>query len=136
MLFWNYKGMGKSDALIYLKKLVGCHKLDCLFLIETKFDTRKMENICTILKFSNYHILEAKGMGGGIALTWTEDLELHCMHITYRILICDMKERVEGCKWNIVVCYGTPYRKEKQNFWENLGRLLWIVTVIYCLLGI
>lgn len=51
----------------------------CLFLMETKSDRRKMEKVYRRLNFQNWFIVEARGLAGGLALLWTDDIDIECL---------------------------------------------------------
>lgn len=135
MLSWNCRGLGKNDTMIYLKKMVGSHRLDCLFFMETKIDKGKWRKSVETLKFPNSYIVETVGMGGDIALLWIEELNIQCMPISRRILKCTVKDGVEGHTWNLLTCHGTPYKKEKKEFWENLSQVIDNCVVSWLLVG-
>lgn len=84
-------GLGKNENINYMKSMCKTHRLDYLFLMETKVDGRRVENICITLKFPNFHIVKAIGMRGGMVFIWIDDLNIQCHQITKRILKCHVQ---------------------------------------------
>lgn len=108
--------MGHQDVLIYLKRVVKARRPECVFLMETKVDRARMERVGRSLNFKNSEIVDPNGLAGGLALFWSEDIELECIWKLDRILQCTISEKLSMLKWNLIACYGTPYYKEKRSF--------------------
>lgn len=88
--------------------------------METKCQEGKMDNICKKIGFENYNSVGSKGLAGGLVLMWTADLSLEILWTDERV-ICGEITSDEGLgKWRAYFCHGTPYAREKLDFWSFL----------------
>lgn len=54
-------------------------KPKCVFLMETKVEKSRMELVERSLNFKNSVIVDLNGLAGGLALFWSEEIELECI---------------------------------------------------------
>lgn len=62
LLSWNCRTMGGPYSFRYLKRLVEKVTSNVVFLIETKANSKQMEGVCRMLKFTNFFMVVAKGL--------------------------------------------------------------------------
>ncbi|KAK3182691.1 hypothetical protein Dsin_029977 [Dipteronia sinensis] len=79
ILCWNDRGMRSARVFQVLLSLKRAHNLDVIFLIGTKADRSRMEDIRVKLGFSGKLVVEATGRSGGLCLLWidTTDSQRH-----------------------------------------------------------
>ena len=94
-----------------------------------------MERICKLLGYFNFEIVEAKGLAGGLAFMWKAELEMKCLWKTSRVICCSLKGTQEVEEWRMIGCYGTPYYREKELFWDALTDSLQMEQVPWLLFG-
>ena len=119
-LSWNCRGLGQAASVNYLYSLVRKYKPDCLFLMETKGKKDVMERLSRKLRYYNFEIVEATESAGGLIMMWKEDLLMSCVWKTKRIICCKLKPSLDAEEWLVYGCYGTPYLREKESFWNSL----------------
>lgn len=79
LLSWNCRGFGHPDSINYLKGVVQKSNIECLFLMETKSNVRKMERVCRRLKYPNFFIVEARGTSRGMEIMWKDEVDIECI---------------------------------------------------------
>lgn len=70
---WNCQGVGDDEFRRKFRELVRVHRLDVVFLLETRVAQEQAYNIAPFLGFSRYHLAPTDGMDGGIWLLWNEE---------------------------------------------------------------
>lgn len=126
---------GNPDTLNALTVLVRKHSPHCIFLIETKSNELKMKHLALRLGFNNYVVVEANGSIGGLTFMWIEDIKISYMWKTDRLKCCSVLDSDLNISSKNLVCYGTPYWGEKENFCSNLDFLVSIWEEPWLLLG-
>lgn len=90
----------------------------------TKENKERLERVAQNLGFSKVEIVEARGDAGGLALMWTGDVLMECLWKTNRLICCSVKSEGSDFQWKLLGVYGTPYRTEKENFWNGLETIV------------
>ncbi|KAK1397876.1 hypothetical protein POM88_007739 [Heracleum sosnowskyi] len=72
---WNVRGLNGEEAMRQVKLLVKYHKLDLLFLMETKLTEGKVNTIGNRLGFEHGFEVPRVGLGGGLMILWKDKLE-------------------------------------------------------------
>lgn len=124
MISWNCRRAGGGNTLRVLWHLVKKHKPHCLFLLETKTSSSRINNIRNSLSFTNSEIIEAKGTAGGMVLMWSDDLQLMIDWTSHRIISGVIRGLDGKDSWCLFGCHGTPYRKENATFWNQLESMV------------
>lgn len=76
--------------------------------METKVTKIRIENIARKMGFQNVFIAERQGLAGGLALLWTDKVQINCVWKNNRILCGDVVG-VDGFKkWRLFGCHDTP----------------------------
>ena len=57
---------------------------DIVFLMKTKMQRNKMENIRLKLGFSNMFVVDCVGKGGGLGLLWGENVVMEIQNYSHR----------------------------------------------------
>lgn len=112
------------DMFMALKNLVRKHNPQCLFLMETKGNKEWVSKIVRTLGFSGHEIVEANGLVEGLAFYWTEEVEVNCIWTTGRAICCNVKSKGIDEYWKLMGVYGTPYRRENEEFWNWLEHVV------------
>lgn len=81
-LSYNYRGLGKACAIIRLTNLVRREDPKVVFLMETKCERKKMEDIRIRLGFANCFVVDCRGKSGGLCLVWDDSVELRIKSYT------------------------------------------------------
>ncbi|KAF3443799.1 hypothetical protein FNV43_RR13489 [Rhamnella rubrinervis] len=71
-----YRGLGRSEAVLYFVALVRKWRPSCMFLLETKSSANDMEKIHRKLRLEYYKVVEAEGHLGGLTLMWNSTFNL------------------------------------------------------------
>lgn len=113
---WNCRGIGKKESCGVLKSLIKKHNPNIVFLMETKGDYWKINQVRKAIGFTHSKVVEAKGNAGGIALLWTNEVRLKCSYNNDRLFCCDVEDELGNGIWSFIACHGTPYPVEKFRF--------------------
>lgn len=55
---------------------------------------------------------------------WKEELEIHCLWKNDRMICCSVNEALGDKKWKMLGCYGIPYRRENEYFWNIMENVV------------
>uniref|UniRef100_A0A803Q8C8 CCHC-type domain-containing protein n=1 Tax=Cannabis sativa TaxID=3483 RepID=A0A803Q8C8_CANSA len=99
---------------------VNRHKVDCVFLMETKVTKYAMEVLARKLGFNNIKCSGAKGLAGGSCLMWNNNINLVVNYFDegfFEATVWDFHTRLN---WKFYAVYGTPYVGAKEAFWRSM----------------
>lgn len=96
--------------------LVKKHAPQCIFLIETKGSSERLEKITRRLGFDKWKMEKPQGSALGLAMLWHGDFNMDCLWKKDRMVCCEVHPPNGGRAWKLLGVYGTPYRGEKESF--------------------
>ncbi|KAL9681016.1 hypothetical protein QQ045_012797 [Rhodiola kirilowii] len=120
-LSWNCRGLGHPRSVRELTELVRVYRQKIVGLSETKMDSRRISSIQNKLGFSYGFAVDSRGAAGGIALWWSEDLNITL--ISYSDLHIDALVLEDDTQFYLTVFYGEPAVHRRMNSWTVLRTL-------------
>ncbi|CAM8933405.1 unnamed protein product [Rhodiola kirilowii] len=129
-LCWNCRGLGHPRTVRCLTELVRFHKPQVVGLIETKMDGKRVEAVRRKIGFSYGLAVDSQGRSGGLAIWWSEDIQLSVSSFSKNHIDCEVDL---GGIIRVTVFYGNPSthrRSESWNLLRTLGlnnQLPWLV---------
>jgi hypothetical protein len=134
MISWNCRGLGNLRAVLALHNLVKSQGPKILFLMETKLDVREMEFIRIKLRFKFCFTVPSLGRSGGLALLWTDDVQLTILN--YSINHIDAQVCLQGAlPWRFTGFYGNSITHRRRESWALLDKLDSMMTLPWLLMG-
>ncbi|KAB2601289.1 hypothetical protein D8674_002294 [Pyrus ussuriensis x Pyrus communis] len=109
----------RSDTTVRaLKGLIRKKRPSMIFLSETKMKDHRILGVRRRLGYVHGFDVPPVGSSGGLSLWWEDNLEVNIIFSSKHII--DAVMRIKGqTHWSrITGVYGTPYRVEKNLFWE------------------
>ena len=76
ILSWNCQGLGNTPTVRHLQGIPGQFPPEILFLSETKNKRSYLESLVEVLGYHNLQTVEPIGIGGGLAVMWTESCKV------------------------------------------------------------
>ncbi|KAG8653739.1 hypothetical protein MANES_05G055002v8 [Manihot esculenta] len=76
IICWNCRGVGNPQAVNAMVDIIQYYKPSILFLMETKANGVRMEQIKSLLRFSHCFFVDCVGIGGALSLMWKDDVKL------------------------------------------------------------
>ncbi|CAE6215989.1 unnamed protein product [Arabidopsis arenosa] len=99
------------------------HKLDIMFLVETKNKDSFVRNLCKDLQFDHHFLVSPDGLSGGLAIFWRNTVK--CDFISTPTLYCTDMYITEGSTtFCLTYIYGNPERKPRQQQWMQMEALI------------
>lgn len=120
-LCWNARGLGNPRALRALRHLVESNKPQLIFLMETKCDVRKCEQIKRELNFDCGLFVPCKGRNGGLLLCWKEDSDVRILSYSEGHIDAIIK-KTHGF-WRFSGFYGNPETEKRKFSWSLMEKL-------------
>ena len=74
---WNYRGLGNHQRVRELSDILKDKGPNLVFLMETRAKASYLEKLRCKQKFDNVFVVPRKNQGGGLALLWINNLNLH-----------------------------------------------------------
>ncbi|KAM6559100.1 hypothetical protein CsatA_028339 [Cannabis sativa] len=121
VLSWNCRGLARPVAIQALKVWRRRYKVDCLFLIETKVGRDQMDKVRFELDFEFGIFIPALGLAGGFCLLWNKEANLKVARVRETSFECWVSDPSGGKDWTLFAIYGTPYKEQKDDFWEEVA---------------
>lgn len=119
---WNCQGLGPAltkNALRDLKCRVDPH---CVFLMETKNKEKKVECVRKSLGFNNGRLVEPKGQSGGLALWWSDLVDVDLFYESKNLFDASIICKASQKKFRVFFIYGIPSEKGRAEFWSFITR--------------
>lgn len=132
-LSWNCCGLGQPEAINKLEGLVKKFNLVGIFLMKTKCQRGKIELLCRRLGYANYIIVDPSGLAGGLELMWSNDIQVTCKLKSSRLIFSEITGIGGFESWVLLACHGTPYLREKKDFWQSLVDTVKMVDKLWLL---
>ncbi|KAL9673752.1 hypothetical protein QQ045_030013 [Rhodiola kirilowii] len=119
-LTWNYRGLGNARAVRALTDLVKAHGPQVVGLIETKVEASRVRRIQTRLGFQQGLAVDRRGLGGGLAIWWTADIQLDIRSF--------LKNHIDAWVgdddgFRLSISYGNPMTRRSADTWNLLRAL-------------
>lgn len=118
-LSWNCQGLGRTLTRNALDELVKKWRPKVIFLSETRMKEENMKKIIKELQYPNYHCVDPCGTAGGLALIWSNDVELDVVFESKNLL--DSVIKVDGGEpFRVSWFYGPSRDEDKSAFWNGI----------------
>ncbi|GLU05331.1 hypothetical protein SLE2022_224350 [Rubroshorea leprosula] len=125
ILSWNYQGLGQALTRRALNDLIFKYRPCLVFLMETKKPRRYLEPLRRKFAFSSSAYVEPQGYSGGLALWWTEDINLSIFYSDKNMFDGCCSDAAFTTSWHFSLVYGEPNVQLRRNVWNkvlNMGR--------------
>ena len=76
IISWNVRGLGNTRTFLALREILQEHRPQILFVCETRMMPGQMTDKSKVLGFDNCFNVSRNGMGGGLALLWSSDVNV------------------------------------------------------------
>ena len=93
-----------------------------VFLMETKSKDTYVKNLRAKLQFDNVHIVSRHNTGGGLALFWSRDINLHVLDATPTYIDAVVNLGVDDA-WRFTGFYGNLVMANWEHSWALLKHL-------------
>ncbi|KAJ4782681.1 Endonuclease/exonuclease/phosphatase family protein [Rhynchospora pubera] len=124
---WNCRGIGGPRKYQFIKDLLNSTQADILFLSETKASTDRMKKFIPTLPLKNHAFYASKGLSGGIALCWSDTINLQVLEVTQNHIWAKIIYPYKP-PWYLIGVYGDPTRTYNKKFWDYLQQILLLNT--------
>ena len=115
----NCQGLGQPEAVQELGSLVQLHRPWLVFLLETRFFYDKVDGLQRQLGFTNGFGVGSFGRGGGLALLWTQDIDVQVESYDKLHIDAEVREpSTQGATWRFTGFYGESRRELRHRSWE------------------
>ncbi|KAH7838717.1 hypothetical protein Vadar_030280 [Vaccinium darrowii] len=94
-----------------------------VFLMETKNKQPVLERIRKSLHFPNKCYVDPEGTSGGLALWWTDDIQVDIHLKSKNIIRAVMSKPLDSSKWVSTFVYAPPKRHERSKFWDSFVKM-------------
>ncbi|KAL9675743.1 hypothetical protein QQ045_003949 [Rhodiola kirilowii] len=120
LLCWNCRGVGGPRTVRLLGDFVRTHHPSILGLIETKKEDGNWDSLRFKLGFRGCLFVNSQGRSGGLALLWTEEIEVELCGLSF----FHIDVVVKGVQdFYLTLFYCNPRVQERANSWDLLRSL-------------
>lgn len=121
IICWNCRGVGNPQAVNAMVDIVQYYKPSILFLMETKANGVRMEQIKSLLRFSHCFSVDCVGIGGGLCLMWKDEVKLAITGYCSNFIDSTIGDGSD-C-WRFTGFYGCPESGRRRTSWNLLRAL-------------
>ena len=118
---WNVRGLGNPCAFRALRMLIKQHSPKILFLMETRLTADKITTIKNSLGFAGGFEVPRRGLGGGLMLFWSADVDVSILSFSLSHIDCFVKISTDFFRFSGF--YGSPETCNRSLSWSLLRRL-------------
>ncbi|CAM8993770.1 unnamed protein product [Rhodiola kirilowii] len=128
---WNCRGVGGPRAVRAISDVVNTHRPSILGLIETKKSNGDWESLRYKLGFKGCFAVRSSGKAGGLAVLWSDDVEVELQSYSNQHIDIWIKGDNE---FFLTLLYGNPRSQDRHQGWELLrtlrreGEVAWVVV--------
>jgi exonuclease III len=123
ILSWNCRGLGNLPTVRDLCRLVKEKRPKLVFLMETKLRSYRVEGIKIRMGFRNVFVVDCVGKSGGLALMWSDDIQVDIQNYSRRHINAVVKTEMNGQLWKFTGFYGHPDVGRRHEAWSLLRQL-------------
>ncbi|CAM8982614.1 unnamed protein product [Rhodiola kirilowii] len=120
LISWNCRGVGGPRAVRSIRDVVNTHRPSILGLVETKKADGDWEAIRCRLGFKGCFAVRSRGKSGGLAILWSEDVDVILQSFSHQHIDVFVKGEMEF--W-LTLFYGNPRVQDRYIGWELLRKL-------------
>ncbi|KAL9437109.1 hypothetical protein AB3S75_023031 [Citrus x aurantiifolia] len=122
ILSWNVRGLGNARTFLPFQKILKQQRPLILFVCETKLTTKQMYETSRKLKIDNYLAVNRNGKGGGLAMLWYNEANVHVTSYSNHHVDAWV-QREDGSWMRCTGKYGHLEMAQKQHTWTLLKSL-------------
>ena len=113
---WNYRGLRNHRRVRELLDIMKDKGPNLVFLMETRKKASYLEKLRCRLKFDNLFVVQRKNRGGGLALLWMNDLNLHIRTFSPRHIDAVINPEIDDA-WRFMGFYRAPEVANREDSW-------------------
>ena len=98
---------GATSAVQELTDLVKQHNPSILFLMEIRCKESFLKNLCDKLQMQNVFFVPRHNTGGGLALYWKDEIDLHGQNSSPTFIEAMVNPKVDD-SWQFTIFFGNP----------------------------
>lgn len=123
LICWNCQGLGSPLTIQSLRALVAQEKPTVLCLLETKNREEVVQRTQKRLKFQHRFTVSPRGLAGGLALFWNEQVTISIISATmsYIDLICHLEETKQ--RMRVTFVYAPTDFQQRIQLWEEIYQM-------------
>jgi hypothetical protein len=133
-LSWNCRGLGNPCTVQELTRLVRVKAPSAVFLMETWSNEDYLEILRCKLQFSNKLVVRSNKKGGGLALFWSDDLNVFIKSYSCSHIDAVINEGMSDA-WRLTGVYGAPETHNRSETWDLIRRQDGLYQLPWCCLG-
>ncbi|GMJ03875.1 hypothetical protein HRI_004056700 [Hibiscus trionum] len=123
ILSWNVRGLGKLRAVRRLRNKLREINPQIVFLMETKLDSKRMENVRRKCGFVNGIDISATGSRWGLSLGWKSDIQINLRSFSDSYIDVEVINSDISSNWRLTGFYGSPVTSLRHISWDTLRSL-------------
>ncbi|KAK6162202.1 hypothetical protein DH2020_002043 [Rehmannia glutinosa] len=120
LLSWNCRGLGNPRTVQELRDFIRVLSPGLVFLCETKFSSRELDNLKNSLGFFGVSV-PSVGRSGGLALLWRPNVNVSLRGFHERFI--DVHVTLGQNKFRFTGVYGQPLVSQRRVFWDTFKSL-------------
>ncbi|KAL0437568.1 UNVERIFIED_CONTAM: hypothetical protein Sradi_0464700 [Sesamum radiatum] len=122
VLSWNCQGIEATWTVRALREMIRSHNPDMVFLIETKCNSQRMDNIKRSINMDGLAV-NSKSRGGGLALLWRKSLTTTIQSFSQHHIDSSVQESSQPHAWRFTHIYGDPDVMKRKHTWSLISTL-------------
>jgi hypothetical protein len=135
ILSWNCRGLGNPQIVQFLRRLVKMKKPQLVFLMETRLQQNKADQVRSNLGFDNCFVVGSRGKSGGLMLLWNSSSGVEIQNFSRRHINAVIQRFPDDLVWKFTGFYGHPEVGRRGESWALLRHLATLSPVPWLCLG-
>ena len=123
ILAWNCKGLARGPTILALRASIRNHRLDILFLSETKVLSSRFQPSLFRLGFSTWLEVPPSGFQGGLYLAWKQGVDIEPVRFNRNCTACLVYYEPSHSPWLLSGIYAPHTSQRREIFWSILSSL-------------
>lgn len=122
LIVWNCHRLGNLRTGKELERMVRAKNPSAMFLAEIWADEARLKAVQRDLNFDNLFFVERNNKGGGLALYWSNSINLNVESYSKNHIDAIINKGA-GDAWRFIGFYGEPVTHKRHKSWDMLRQL-------------
>lgn len=128
-------GSRTTRTVSNLRELIRVHRLDVVFLLETKNTKNVMERIHRRATMTNSYYVNLVGLSSGLSLWWADSIEFQILAGQLHLIKALISISQTNIQWKAFFIYAPNNKEQRMVLWDNILQFMHSLCKLVIFIG-